>query len=88
MIIDKWVVNALINSDQRIYVRQAIHTVFTSNVERYVVEVNLQYNNINMLSEGNLGAKSEFKGLGQLASDVFDEFYDMDVLFKTLMAIK
>ena len=88
MIIDKWVVNALINSDQRIYVRQAIHLVFTSNVERYVVEVNLQYNNINMLSEGNLGAKSEFKDLGELASDVFDEFYEMDVLFNTLMAIK
>ena len=68
--------------------RQAIHLVFTSNVERYVVEVNLQYNNINMLSEGNLGAKSEFKDLGELASDVFDEFYEMYVLFNTLMAIK
>ena len=78
----------MINSDQQIYVRQAIHLVFTSNVERYVVEVNLQYNNINMLSEGNLGAKSEFKGLGELASEVFDEFYEMDVLFNTLMAIK
>ena len=48
----------------------------------------MQYNNINMLSEGNLGAKSEFKGLGELASEVFDEFYEMDVLFNTLMVIK
>ena len=41
-----------------------------------------------MLSEGNLGAKSEFKDLGELASDVFEEFYEMDVLFNTLMVIK